>query len=77
MEATVEELNSRTSGLEGAIAERDARIAELEASLAAAIEKSNGEDVAPKKDPTSAEDDYKPAKTFDEAMDACRAFLSK
>lgn len=77
MNATVEELNSRISGLEGTIAERDARIAELEASLAAAIEKSDGDDVAPKKDPTSAEDDYKPAKTFDEAMDACRAFLSK
>ena len=52
MNTTVGDLNSRISGLEGTIAERNARIAELEASLAAAIEKSDGDDVAPKKDPT-------------------------
>ena len=70
-------LNDTIADLNSQIAERDSRIAELEESLAAAIAKSDGEGVAPKKDPTVAEDEYRPARSFAEAVATCEKFLSK
>ena len=62
------------------ISQKDARIQELEAALEVAVAKANGEKPASVFQPADqgeAEDDFKPAKTWDEAADACKAFLNR
>lgn len=64
------------------IADRDARITELEDSLNAAIERANNAAAAPagiKVDhaPEGASQEIAPAETFDDALKACQEFLGK
>lgn len=63
----------------GTIAERDARITELETSLAAAIERAENpalEQPAPSATP-QAEGTVKSAKDFSEALEVCKDFLNR
>lgn len=61
-------------------ARREERIAELETSLAAAIERAENpspEQPAPTKTPESGEEEVKAASNFSEAMEACKEFLNR
>ena len=60
--------------------EANARIQELEGALEEAVAKASGEKPASVFQPADqgeAEADYKPAKTFAEAEEACKAFLNR
>ena len=62
------------------ISQKDARIQELEAALEVAVAKANGEKPASVFQPADqgeAQEDYKPAQTWDEAAEACKAFLNR
>lgn len=62
------------------ISQKDARIQELEGALEEAVAKASGEKPASVFQPADqgeAEADYKPAKTFAEAEEACKAFLNR
>ncbi len=62
------------------ISQKDARIQELEGALEVAVAKANGEKPASVFQPADqgeGAEEMQPAKTFDEAVEACKAFLNR
>jgi len=75
-QATIDGLNQQVTELQNTIALRDARISELETSLAAAIERAenpNPEEPQVKHNPEEGAQ-IKGAETFEDALEACRQF---
>ena len=79
--AEVDSLNQTILRLQDSLSGADARIAELESSLEAAIARADEEHpaaVAGNADPTNETNaGARPAKTYAEAIDACKAFLNR
>lgn len=80
LQTTIDNLNQQISERDATIAQRDARITELENSLQAALARQDEEqpaEVEVTKDPAGVKnDDYKPAQTYEEALAACQEFLA-
>ena len=80
LQTTIDNLNQQVSERDATIAQRDARITELENSLQAALARQDEEqpaEVEVTKDPAGVKnDDYKPAQTYEEALAACQEFLA-
>lgn len=87
LQATIDELRQQLSNAQATaeqhsqtIAQRDARISELEASLAAAQELLQNPPAAGLQvnhNPEGEQEGAKPAETFEEALAACQEFLKK
>lgn len=78
--AEVSKLTETITDKNAQIEQKDARITELETALSAAIAKNEEEapaGVHVEADPSNKVDEFAPAKTFQEATDACREFLNR